>query len=646
MKCALATLALAACDVGAVVPIDAPPPAVRAEHAGSIAIAADGGALYVANPDADSISILDPHARTLVAEIPLGARPVVAGDGSYAPAIQPRVVALAHDGATLYVTGQRAGALFAVDLAARTVRALPVCSEPVGLAVAADDRAAFVACTQDDVVVRVALDAFAVTDRIAVPGEPWALGWSPSDGTLIATHFLTGAVTAIDPIAARARAATPIPAIAARGDRRLAHGELRGLYAVAARPHTDELWVPHVLLATDTAQPELDFESTVFPAVSIVHAGGGAHATLSTDALAIPGVDGAFGDVVSGPRALAFTGDGALALVVDTDSEDVLAIDAARGTEAALLRPLPGHLPEGLVLAPDDAHAYVDERNSGDVAVIAIARDPATGAVTLAVDGEPIPRFASGDPMPADLRLGQQLFYSANSDVFPITRNHWVACASCHLEGRSDAVTWRFEQGPRDTPSNAGGTRGTGFLLRTADRTRLQDYWHTIDIEQGGTFDPVAEAPLLDAIAAYVDRAIPLPIPPTTDPARVAAGKAIFERADVGCASCHHGPRLTDSGDGNPTLDLAGPIVLHDVGTCATAPFADAAHLDVAGHPRDACRFDTPSLAGVASTPPYLHDGRAATLRDALVLTRGTMGDITALSPAELDDLVEYLRSL
>ena len=56
--------------------------------------------------------------------------------------------------------------------------------------------------------------------------------------------------------------------------------------------------------------------------------------------------------------------------------------------------------------------------------------------------------------------------------------------------------------------------------------------------------------------------------------------------------------------------------------------------------------FDTPSLTGVASTPPYLHDGSAATIHDVLEQTRGKMGDITSLSVAEEAALVEYVRSL
>ncbi len=262
----------------------------------------------------------------------------------------------------------------------------------------------------------------------------------------------------------------------------------------------------------------------------------------------------------------------------------------------------------------------------------------------LAVDGV-IPRLAV-DPMPSS-RLAQHLFYSANSDEYPITRNHWVAYASCHIAGRSDAVTWRFEQGPRDTPTNAGGMLGTGFLFRTADRGRVQDYWQTVNVEQGGRFDPVTQAALLDPLAANVNLGVPAPRSPTTDAAPVARGRALLESSTVGCAGCHRGPRFTDSGSGNPALDLGGVVRLHDVGTCVTvdAVFPDVAHLDLEGHPRDACRFDTPSLTGLAASPPHLQDGRAATLRDALELTRGTMGHIESLTSSDLDALVEYLRS-
>lgn len=580
-----------------------------ATHSSSIAV--DGDRIYVVNPDADSVSILED--RKLVAEIALG-HPA----GDFTPSVMPR--ALAVSGGTLYVTGERAGALFAIDLATQAVRTLPLCSEPIGVLASPDGRAVYVACSQDDAVVRVDTATLTVTRRTPVAREPWALAWSPR-GQLLVSHLLTPTITALDP-----DATWTIPAIALRdNDRRLPHGTPRGFYDLAARPGTEELWVAHLLLGTDTPQPALDFESTVFPAISLIHADGTYRRTLSVDVEAIARTDGSIADVVSGPHAIAFTADGDYALIVDENSEDVLAIDARTEVEAGLLRPLPGHMPEGIVV--DGDYAYIDERNSGDVAIVRISRGD---GLAMTVEGT-IPRLAR-DPMPRELRIGQHLFYSANSDEVPITRNHWVACASCHLEGRSDAVTWQFTQGLRDTPSNAGGT--DGFLFRTADRTKVEDYWQTIDVEQGGRFDPTAQAALLAPLAAYVQRGIPAPIPPTTDPLLAARGKQVF--AQAGCASCHAGPRFTDSGAGNAALDLAGAVVLHDVGTCGGE---DVAHPDRDGHPRAACAFDTPTLVGAASSPPFLHDGSAPTLAAAVARH-------APVEPADEVALVEYLRSL
>ena len=289
--------------------------------------------------------------------------------------------------------------------------------------------------------------------------------------------------------------------------------------------------------------------------------------------------------------------------------------------------------------------------------------------VTVTPDGSPFPTLAA-DPMPATLRLGQKLFYSANSDDVPLTQNHWVACASCHLEGRSDAVTWKFEQGPRDTPTNAGGLLDTGFLFRTADRNQVQDYWKTIDVEQGGHFnitDP-AQKTLLDAVAAFVNEALPAPVPPSTDATHTmtglplaalrAQGGTVF--SDVGCAGCHWGPAKTDSGMNNPSLDLTGPVVstptaggvlLHDVGTCVTAgDFPDVDHPDLDGDARGACAFDTPALRGLTDSAPYLHDGSAPTLDAAVTVmlqaTAGAGQPPPTLSASDRQALIEYLRSL
>ncbi len=610
-----------------------------AAHSSSMALSADGRSLFVANPDSDSVSVVDVSARALAREILLGTGLPIPdpASGAYAPAVEPRSVALSPDGKTLYVAGERSGILYAVDVGSGETRAtVAIGSEPVGVLVSLDGDSVFAASSQDATLVKIDARTMSIAGTVSVPAEPWNLAWSGDGTKLLATHFMGPGITAVDPQTMQLEATWSIPDVAPRGDPRLAHGSVRGLYDAAARPGTAEIWVAHALLGVDTPEPTLNFESTAFPALSVLTSEGSHLATLSTDAADVPGVDGALGDVVSGPRALAFTHDGRYALMVDANSEDVLIVDAAARVEAALVRPLPGSMPDGILISPDDTVAFVSERVSGDVAVLNL--DRSSGALQVSVDGPAIPRLVT-DPMPAALRLGQSLFNSANSAAFPTTTDHWIACATCHMEGRSDAVTWKFTQGPRDTPSNAGGMIGTGFLFRTADRNQVQDYWHTINVEQGGQFDPTAQGALLDALASYVNLAIPLPVPPTTDPARVAAGAQVF--AASGCASCHSGPRFTDSGEGNPTLDLAGVVLLHDIGTCITVGFPDMAHEDVDGDPRAACAFDTPSLNGVASSPPYLHDGSAATLADAIAKMPGAPS-----SPNDVTALVEYLRSL
>ena len=633
----------------------------------SLALSADGALLAVVNPDADSLSILDPNARTLLREIALGSRPQPLADGRYEPRLGPRSVDLSPNGQLAYVACQWAGQVWVVATDSGEIRrVVTVGAEPVAVLVHPEGRALYVSVYQSGEVVRLALDENGLPESEERPrtllrqhttDRPWGLALDGAGRTLYVTRFLLSpGIDLLDGETLAPIGQSDFADVPARGNRLLAHGVARGLYSAAVRPRPDgageggELWVPHLLLATDVAQPALDFESTVFPALSLRGLDGGPREVLSVDS-SLPGIDGQFADVVSGPRALSFTPDGNLALLVNMSSEDVLLVDANRRVQVGLLRPLPGDLPEGIVVSPDGTHAYIDERASADIAVLRISKDAATGSPRVQLEGAPIARLAQADPMPAELRLGQRLFFSANSAEFAMTKNFWVSCASCHLEGRSDAVTWLFTQGPRDTPTNAGGTRGTGFLLRNAARNTVHQYDETIRIEQGGDIDDQrpADRGLLDALTAYVDRAIPFAKSPevnveTGKPSAAAVrGQAVFTR--LGCVNCHSGPRYTDSGSGNASLSLSGEIRLHDIGTCVRAPYADNEVKAADGSHRPACQFDTPSLNGLFDTPPYFHDGSAANLA-AVIQHKLKFFDLPPPSDSERADLIAFLRSL
>jgi YVTN family beta-propeller protein len=646
------------------------PAVARQAHSSPVAVSPDGARLFVVHPDADSVSVIALASRSISREVLLAsvAPSVDPSSKRFDPSVGPRALALDSSASTVYVTGQRSGKLYAIDAAAGAVKgSVAVCSEPVGVLVSADDSKVFVACAQDDEIAEIDASSLTVLATVATPRKPWSLGWAADGQTLLATHLLGPGVSALTTAPFALKTTWTVPDRGPEVDPTEPHGAVRGIYDVVARPGTSELWVAHMMLGTDTPQPALAFNSTVFPAVSILDGRSGDQlARLSVQGANVTGAgdNGAFGDVVSGPRSLTFSGDGKYAFVVDTDSEDLLVIDTATRMEAAIVRPLPGHMPEGVVWVQNEI--YVQERNTEDLAAFKV--EETSAGITVTADGAPIKTLGS-DPMPADLRMGQQLFYSANSDDYPLTQNHWVACASCHVEGRSDAVTWLFAQGPRDTPSNAGGVLDTGFLFRTADRTKVQDYWKTIDVEQGGDVHAGGtQDALLDAIASYVNYGLPAPIPPSTDLthesqgaalARLRSqGEAVFNQ--VGCGGCHSGAAKTDSAGGNAALGLGGPIVstmtaggilLHDVGTCVTAgPWPDVAHQDINGDPRPSCAFDTPSLRGVSDSAPYLHDGSAGTLNDVLPFmlqaSVGIGGTVESLSAADEAALVEYLRSL
>jgi YVTN family beta-propeller protein len=648
----------------------APPAASQQAHSGSLVASPDGTKLYVVHPDADSVSILDVASRSIATEVLLVTAPPAVDPTTqrYSPSVGPRALTLDSKGATLYVTGQWSGSLYAIDAATGTVKAtVAVCSEPIGVLVAPSDSEVYVACSQDDEVVRVDASTMQVSATVTTPRKPWTLAWAPDGTTLLATHLLGPGVSAITTSPFALQTTWTVPDRGPETDPTEPHGLVRGIYDVLPRPGASELWVAHLMLGTDTPQPTLVFNSTVFPALSILDPTSGDQlARLSVEATtSSPGDNGAFGDVVSGPRSLAFSGDGRFAFIADTDSEDLLVVDAVQRAEVTVIRPLPGHTPEGVVWSQNEV--YLQERNTEDIVAFKVQED-ADGGVTVTQDGDSFKTLTT-DPMPANLRLGQALFFSANSDEYPLTQDHWVACASCHVEARSDAVTWLFAQGPRDTPSNAGGMIGTGFLFRSADRSQVQDYWKTIDVEQGGDFHPGgAQQPLLDAIADFVNDALPVPVPPSTDETHTITGSALAQlRAqgetvftNVGCVNCHDGPLKTDSGDGNMSLDLAGPIVstvttggvlLHDVGTCVTSgPWPDVPHDDIDGHPRPSCAFDTPALRGLTDSAPFLHDGSAATLEDVIPImlqaTVGPGGTAPTITSSDQTALVEYLRSL
>lgn len=183
---------------------------------------------------------------------------------------------------------------------------------------------------------------------------------------------------------------------------------------------------------------------------------------------------------------------------------------------------------------------------------------------------------------------------------------------------------------------------------------------HARELEEG----------ILTAGAVYLAMLETPQIIPPHDPGlrdRWAHGSVLFD--DVGCNDCHRRelPLLdaiweeySDTTDGEPVvfnLLLDGE---HPKGTNRVQLFSDLKRHDMGPTLADPIElsadavqpswFLTRPLWGLAESPPYLHDGRAATIIDAIVAHGGeaeaSRDAFTALSPEHQADLHVFLLSL
>ena len=290
-----------------------------------------------------------------------------------------------------------------------------------------------------------------------------------------------------------------------------------------------------------------------------------------------------------------------------------------------------GSNPRAVKFSPDGKRFYI--YNALDFNVVAYNTVTTRRLETVQV---------TRNPLSAEILLGKKLFYSANQ---PMAGRRWISCSSCHPDGQPDGRTWKNPEGLRNTQSFRG-MAWTHPIHWSADRDEVQDFQHTIrgQLMQGrgllrGRANPSLGKPnkglskSLDALAAYSNSHTFTLSPYAKNGLSESAkrGKAVFFSKKTNCASCHSGPYYCDSQPGP-----SAKIVRHDVGTGKDDPGEKMGP-----------SYDTPTLLGIYRTAPYLHHGKAETLRDVLTTNRGDKhGTTSHLSKSQVADLVEYLKAL
>jgi cytochrome c peroxidase len=249
---------------------------------------------------------------------------------------------------------------------------------------------------------------------------------------------------------------------------------------------------------------------------------------------------------------------------------------------------------------------YVAEYFSDSVAAVALTAEEAPSVRRLAL--APPPQWD-------EVRRGEVLFHDGR-----VCLQHWQSCASCHPEGRADALNWDLlndgEGNPKNTksmllshqtpPAMASGVRLTA---EAAVRSGIK---HILMSQR-----PEDEARAMDA---WLKSLKPVPSPLLVNgrlSPSAERGRRLFESNRVGCARCHPAPLYTD----RKTHDVA-----------SRGDFDDRA------------AFDTPALVEAWRTAPYMHDGRYATIGQ--LLTEGRHGLEDELSDEEIADLAQFVLSL
>ena len=623
-----------------------PATARRPNASSALALEPRSGAparLWVANPDTDTVAVIDTETNAPVAEIEVGS--------------SPRSVAVAPDG-RVWVVNKGSATISIVSPAtlavARTVT-LPRASQPHGLAFAPGGGSAFVVLEATGQLLKLDPVSGALQAALAVGADPRHVALSGDGATALVSRFITpplpgestasvdttGAVGA-EIVAVNAGPMEPKGTVVLRHSDKV-DTEIQGsgipnyVGAAAISPDGRSAWVPskqdNVKRGTLRNGQNLDFQNTVRAISSRIDLG-----TLTEDLPRRIDLDNA-----SLGSAAAFHPSGVYLFVALETSRQVAVVNALGGGE--LFRVEVGRAPQGLAVSADGRTLYVQNHMDRSVDVVDLTPLVANGE--LRAGSGVVVSTVANEKLAAPVLRGKQLFYDAKDPR--LARDGYMSCASCHADGGHDGRVWDltgFGEGLRNTIAMKGrAAMGHGFLHWTANFDELQDFEKQIRDLAGGTglmndadfMAGTRNQPLgtpkrgvsadLDALAAYVASLNRFDASPWRDAdgrltANASAGRRVFQTA--GCADCHGGVAFSLSADGAALKNIGTLKASSGRRLGATLP-----------------GIDVPTLRDVWRTAPYLHDGSAPTLAAAVQAHQGN-----TVTGADLTYLVAYLQQI
>jgi YVTN family beta-propeller protein len=620
--------------------VTTPAPGPAPTQSSTLAIGEDPGVgrrVWVVNPDADTVTVLDATTRTVVAEHAVGRNPR----------------SITRDALGRYwVTCMGSDEIRVLNPDGSLARglSLPYGSAPFGIVASPDGQAVYVSLYGS-----ARLRRYAATDPLLAMVEvgtpfptPRAMAVSGNGERVLVTRFLSAeregevgefaGLTLAHVQTLRLASASTVDG----GDR--AAGVPNHLAGIAIAPDGRRAVVvskqDNVFRGTFYGVGNLTHETTVRAVLSV----------LDLEAnLEVRHARRDF-DNSDSPTAVVYTPAGDTLLVTLQGNNrvvglDALALDPVTGPNAQgatqtspvvkTLEAATGLAPQGLLLDSVGRRVFVQDFLGRTATILdagPLLMENRTSLGTLAS-----PATVGAESLAPAVLTGKRIFYNAADPR--MSADGYLSCASCHVDGGSDGRVWDFTgrgEGLRRT-TDLRGRAGTGHgnVHWTGNFDEIQDFEHDMRGAFGGSgFLPDAPAAFatnhpspatvkaglnteLDSLAAYVasldNSTIPRSPHRATDGQLTQAGelgRAVY--LGLNCQQCHGGERLTDS-----LTAPIGAVALHDVGTLSRLS-GQRLGATLTG-------VDTPTLRGLHATGRYLHHGQATTLSEAFVQAGGNL---------------------
>ncbi|MFQ5589807.1 MAG: beta-propeller fold lactonase family protein [Phycisphaerae bacterium] len=615
----------------------------------NLTVSPDGRRLYIACEHSDSLAVVDTLQGRLVNEIAVGRR--------------PHDVALDPKRNVVYVSNRMSNSLSVVDVATgRVVADVHVGDEPHGVLVDPSGRRAFVLCTASNAVSVVDLAKMTEMRRLAAGTGPWSATLSADAATCYVTNVRPNPTRFRDPPQSEVTVIDVDRGIVVARHEVPGANMLQGVSVVPGRGvalftlmRTKNL-VPTTRLAQGWA---------ITNGIGVIWPDGRVDQVLLDQP----------NDYLPDLMDIAVNPDGRTALVISGGSDQVAVVDVeamlktiTAHSDRDRIAVLPNHLgmssrfvqkrlrvganPRAVVFAPDGRYAYVANALDDSLTVIRASDYTVVDTIEL-----------SGPTHVTQIRWGERLFHSAD-----IAFARQFSCRSCHPDGHINGLTMDIE------------ADGLGF--HPVDNRSLRGVLDTGPFKWEGT-NPSLQRQCGPRLAVFFTRLAPhtpeelsalvrymctIEQPPNgnrppdglTVPQR--RGSVIFHRTVMNdgtplkpeqqCAHCHSGAyktsRTTTSVASTMWFDAPVRVELNDANMFDADEFGDMGtyYFIDAGMP--SMEFDVPHLRNVYNSPPYLHNGNAATLEE--IWTRLNMvnrhGRTQDLTRQQLNDLIEYIKAL